>query len=61
MESGYTKINGFQIMGRHRVFSESRRCQPCGQDGCNGTKISDCLMTMDMSKIKSNIQEMLDE
>ena len=60
MESGYTKRNGFQTMGRHRVFAESRGCQPCGQDGCEGTKVSDCLMTLDMNIIKSNIKEMLD-
>ena len=57
MESGYTKRNGFQTMGRHRVFAESRGCQPCGQDGCDGTKISDCLMAMDIDVIKRNIQE----
>ena len=61
MESGYTKRNGFQTMGRHRVFAESRGCQPCGQDGCDGTKISDCLMTMDVDAIKKNIREMLSE
>ena len=58
MKSGYTKRNGFQTMGRHRVFAESRRCQPCGQDGCDGSKISDCLMAMDIDLIKKNIQEM---
>ncbi len=58
MESGYTKRNGFQTMGRHRVFSESRGCQPCGQDGCDGSKISDCLMQMDINLIKRNIKEM---
>ena len=61
MESGYTKRNGFQTMGKHRVFSEVRECQPCGQDGCNGTKISDCLMSMDIDLIKRNIQEMYSE
>ena len=61
MESGYVQRNGFQLMGNHRVFAESRSCQPCGQDGCNGTKISDCLMNMDLNIIKSNIQEMLNE
>jgi heptosyltransferase-3 len=61
MESGYTKRNGFQTMGRHRVFAESRVCQPCGRDGCNGTKISDCLMSMDLSAINNHIKEMLYE
>jgi heptosyltransferase-3 len=59
MKSGYAQRNGFQIMGMHRVFSESRECQPCGKDGCNGTKISDCLMELDMSIIALNIREML--
>ena len=61
MDSGYTKRNGFQTMGKHRVFAESRKCQPCGKDGCDGTKISDCLMNMDFDAIKNNIKEMLNE
>ena len=61
MQSGYTKRNGFQTMGRHRVFAENRGCQPCGKDGCDGTKISDCLMDMDIGVIKRNIQEMHSE
>jgi heptosyltransferase III len=60
-ESGYTEINGHQVMGMHRVFSESRACQPCGKDGCSGSKVSDCLMSLDFEKIKSNIKDMLNE
>ena len=56
--STYNQRNGIQAMGMHRVFSESRLCQPCGRDGCNGTKISDCLMSMDLDLIKSQIKEM---
>jgi heptosyltransferase III len=59
MESGYTKVSGIQTMGKHKVFSEERSCQPCGQDGCNGTKVSDCLMTLDIEKIKKDITEIL--
>jgi heptosyltransferase-3 len=59
IQSTYTERNGFQIMGRHRVLAESRGCQPCGQDGCNGSKISDCLMSLDIDLIKKNLQEML--
>ena len=61
MQSTYTERNGFQIMGKHRVFAESRSCQPCGRDGCNGTKISNCLMSLDINIIKKNIQEMFYE
>ena len=59
MESNYSNRNGFQIMGKHKVLSESRSCQPCGMDGCNGTKVSDCLMSLDLDIIKENIQEMI--
>jgi len=58
MESGYTTRRGFRSMGKHRVIQENWDCVPCGKDGCNGTKISDCLMSLDMEFIKKNIREM---
>jgi len=58
-QSGYTRRNGIQSMGKHRVYAENRSCQPCGKDGCNGTKISDCLMNLNIDDIKKNIGEML--
>lgn len=61
MQSSYTKRNGLQCMGQHRVIAESRECQPCGQDGCNGTKVSDCLMSLDVNIIKENIREILNK
>lgn len=61
MESGYTKVSGLQSMGRHKVFSESRICQPCGNDGCDGSKISDCLMNLDIDNIKTLIMEMMND
>ena len=57
--SGYIKRNGVQRMGRHIVFSEQRICQPCGNDGCDGTKISDCIMNMDLELIKKHIREII--
>jgi len=59
MASSYSKRNGLQSMGMHRVFSENRLCQPCGKDGCDGTKISDCLMSMDLDLIKNEIIQMM--
>ena len=59
MESSYKAKNGNQTMGMHRVISESRECQPCGQDGCNGTKISDCLMNIGIESIKKHIRRIL--
>jgi heptosyltransferase-3 len=61
MQSGYENRNGFQKMGKHRVIAESRDCQPCGQDGCDGSKISDCLMNLNIELIKKNINEMINE
>jgi len=58
MESGYTTRRGFRSMGKHRVIQENWDCVPCGKDGCNGTKISDCLMNLDIEFIKKNIVEM---
>ena len=55
--SGYVFRNGVQRMGRHIVISESRHCQPCGGDGCNGSKISDCLMHLNFELIKECIEE----
>ena len=41
------------------LISENRSCQPCGKDGCNGTKVSDCLMALDIENIKKDIKEIL--
>lgn len=60
-ESGYTKRNGFQRMGKHRVIQENRDCVPCGKDGCEGTKVSDCLMQLDETVIFETIREMIEK
>ena len=59
MESQYVSRRGFRSMGKHRVIQENWECVPCGQDGCDGSKISDCLMKLDMTFIEKNIEEML--
>jgi len=56
-ESGYTKKGGIQQMGKHTVIQHDWECVPCGKDGCNGTKISDCLMKFDMDKVFQIIEE----
>jgi len=61
MESGYTEKNGNQSMGMHQVISESRQCQPCGQDGCDGTKISDCLMEMELNPITKILRKKISD
>lgn len=44
-DSTYLVRNGIQSMGKHCVYQESLSCVPCGRDGCNGSKKSDCLLT----------------
>ncbi len=59
MESEYTKKNGFQTMGKHKVIQVDWECAPCGKDGCNSTKISECLMQkgLDLEFIKKVIND----
>jgi len=56
-ESGYKQKNGIQKMGKHIVIQNNWDCIPCGKDGCNGTKISDCLMQFNMNEIFKIIGE----
>ncbi len=56
-KSGYNSKNGIQTMGKHTVIQNNWDCIPCGQDGCNGSKISDCLMKFDMDYIFRRIDE----
>ncbi len=39
----YTAVRGIQTSGRHVVVQSDRDCVPCHRDGCNGSKVSDCL------------------
>lgn len=43
----YRNRNGVQQSGRNFVLQESRPCVPCHSDGCNGSKVSDCLAFSD--------------
>jgi len=46
-------------MGKHTVIQREWDCVPCGKDGCNGTKISDCLINLSMQIIKKQINDKL--
>ena len=59
MKSGYTKTKGNQSMGKHRVLQKDWDCVPCGKDGCDGSKISECLIQLNLEEIKQKIKEML--
>jgi heptosyltransferase III len=43
-----------------RVVAQKLSCRPCYQDGCAGSKMSDCLFTMPQNMILSALDEILD-
>lgn len=57
LKSGYTQKNGIQTMGKHKVIQKNLYCVPCGKDGCNGSKRSDCLINLDLNLIKNSISQ----
>ncbi|NPA55394.1 MAG: putative lipopolysaccharide heptosyltransferase III [Epsilonproteobacteria bacterium] len=46
-QQGYKYKKGIQQNGKHVVIQNNWDCIPCGIDGCNGSKISECLMRFD--------------
>jgi len=58
--NGYRKRNGNQQMGRHRVLQVDWECAPCYRDGCEGSKISDCLMHkgLNIETIRNELREL---
>lgn len=60
----YAKARGDQGLGKHYVFQKDWECVACQKDGCNGSKISNCLIefsAQEIEKIKLKIKEKLDE
>ncbi len=43
----------------HRVVTTSHPCRPCGNDGCGGGKISECLTTLGVDEVYAAVQELL--
>jgi heptosyltransferase-3 len=43
----------------HRVVTTSHPCRPCGNDGCGGGKISECLTTLGVDEVYAAIQDLL--
>jgi heptosyltransferase III len=43
----------------HRVVATSHPCRPCGNDGCGGGKISECLTTLGVDEVYAAAQELL--
>jgi heptosyltransferase-3 len=47
-------------MAVHRiVVSDVHPCRPCGNDGCGGSKVSDCLETLPVSRVHAALRELV--
>lgn len=43
----------------HRVVTTNHACRPCGNDGCGGGKISECLTTLGVDEVWAAARELL--
>ena len=43
----------------HRVLTTNHPCRPCGNDGCGGGKVSECLTTLAVDEVYAAAQELL--
>jgi heptosyltransferase-3 len=43
----------------HRVVTSNHSCRPCGNDGCGGSKVSECLTTLPVSPVLAAVHELL--
>jgi heptosyltransferase-3 len=44
----------------HRVVaSDAHPCRPCGNDGCGGSKVSDCLVMLGVDRVQAAIDQLL--
>lgn len=43
----------------HRVVTTNHACRPCGNDGCGGGKISECLTTLGVEEVWAAARELL--
>ena len=44
---------------RHRIVNAEYSCRPCGNDGCGGGKVSDCLRSIPVSAALQAIHEII--
>ena len=43
------------------VTSTEHPCRPCGQDGCGGGKVSECLTTLPVDRVHAALAALLAE
>jgi heptosyltransferase-3 len=41
------------------VVESGHSCRPCGNDGCGGSKVSECLTGLPVDRVHSAINELL--
>lgn len=46
-------------MVAHRIVASDHACRPCGQDGCGGGKVSDCLVQLPVSRVHAAATDLL--
>jgi len=51
----------YKVIGLSVKDAEMFACRPCGQDGCEGTKISQCLVQLDPKMVVNQTLLMLKE
>ncbi|MEW6688964.1 MAG: putative lipopolysaccharide heptosyltransferase III [Pseudomonadota bacterium] len=45
----------------HRVVTTRHPCRPCGNDGCGGGKVSECLTTLPVDDVQAALEQLLAE
>ena len=46
----------------HRIVASTRHtCRPCGNDGCGGSKVSECLTTLPVVRVLDEVRSLLNE
>jgi len=45
----------------NRVVTSSHPCRPCGQDGCGGSKVSECLTTLPVERVHAAYLDLMAE
>ena len=57
--SGETEWGPWNVA--HRVVTSAHTCRPCGQDGCGGGKVSECLTLLPVDTVHAAARELLAE
>ncbi|RNC68899.1 MAG: putative lipopolysaccharide heptosyltransferase III [Desulfuromonadales bacterium] len=55
----YPRRNGVQSFGRNTAIQRGWECAPCGKDGCEGSKVSRCLVEIDPDEVIAVLREKL--